>query len=77
MDNRKTWDALSGIAGLVAGWWLLAEFSAFLNMTLQKWGDLREVLRPNVLHLPRGVLVVISSVMLTVGLFALERAIPR
>lgn len=75
--GQGSWDALFGMAGLVAGSWIFAEFSASLKMTLEKWGDLGKVLLPDLLHLPRGVFVVIFAVLLTVGLFALERAFPR
>ena len=75
--GQGSWDALFGMAGLVAGSWIFAEFSASLKMTLEKWGDLGKVLLPDLLHIPRGVFVVIFAVLLTVGLFALERAFPR
>jgi len=75
--GQGSWDALFGMAGLVAGSWIFAEFSASLKMTLEKWGDLGKVLLPDLLHVPRGVFVVIFAVLLTVGLFALERAFPR
>ena len=74
--GQGSWDALFGMAGLVAGSWIFAEFSASLKMTLEKWGDLGKVLLPDLLHVPRGVFVVIFAVLLTVGLFALERAFP-
>lgn len=75
--GQGSWDALFGMAGLVAGSWVFAEFSAFLKMTLEKWGDLGKVLLPDLLHVPRGVFVVVFAVLLTVGLFVLERAFPR
>ena len=75
--GQGSWDALFGMAGLVAGSWIFAEFSASLKMTLEKWGDLGKVLLPDLLHVPRGVFVVIFAVLLTVGLFGLERAFPR
>ena len=75
--GQGSWDALFGMAGLVAGSWIFAEFSASLKMTLEKWGDLGKVLLPDLLHVPRGVFVVIFAVLLTVGLFALERVYPR
>lgn len=75
--GQGSWDALFGMVGLVAGSWIFAEFSAALKKTAEKWGDLGKVLLPDVLHVPRGVFVVIFAVLLTVGLFALERAFPR
>jgi len=75
--GQGSWDALFGMVGLVAGSWIFAEFSASLKLTLEKWGDLGKVLLPDLLHVPRGVFVVIFAVLLIGGLFALERALPR
>jgi uncharacterized protein len=75
--GQGSWDALFGMAGLVAGSWIFAEFSASLKMTLEKWGDLGKVLLPDLLHVPRGVFVVILAVLLATGLVALERIFPR
>ena len=65
------------MVGLVAGSWIFAEFSASLKKTVEKWGDLGKVLLPDLLHVPRGVFVVIFAVLLTLGLFVLERVFPR
>jgi hypothetical protein len=75
--GQGSWDALFGMAGLVAGSWIFAEFSASLKKSVEKWGDLGKVLLPDLLHVPRGAFVVIFAVLLTVGLFALERTFPR
>lgn len=75
--GQGSWDALFGMAGLVAGSWIFAEFSASLKKTVEKWGDLGKVLLPDLLPVPRGVFVVIFAVLLTVGLFVLERVFPR
>lgn len=75
--GQGSWDALFGMAGLVAGSWIFAEFSASLKKTLEKWGDLGKVLLPDLLRVPRGVFVVIFAVLLTAGLFVLERVFPR
>ena len=75
--GQGSWDALFGMAGLVAGSWMFAELSASLKKTVEKWGDLGKVLLPDLLRVPRGVFVVIFAVLLTVGLFALERAFPQ
>ena len=75
--GQGSWDALFGMVGLVAGSWIFAEFSASLKKTVEKWGDLGKVLLPDLLHVPRGVFVVIFAVLLTVGLFVLERVFPR
>lgn len=75
--GQGSWDALFGMAGLVAGSWIFAEFSAALKKTVEKWGDLGKVLLPDLLHVPRGVFVMVFAVLLAGGLFALERVFPR
>lgn len=75
--GQGSWDVLFGMAGLIAGSWIFAEFSAFLKRTLEKWGDLGKVLLPDCVHVPRGVFVVLFGLLLTLGLFALERNFPR
>jgi len=75
--GQGSWDALFGMAGLVAGSWMFAEFSASLKKTVEKWGDLGKVLLPDLLHVPRGVFVVIFAVLLATGLVALEKIFPR
>jgi len=70
-------DALFGMAGLVAGSWVFAEFSGALTKTVQKWGDMGKVLVPDLIHAPRGIFVVIAAVLLTAGLFVMERIFPR
>ncbi len=75
--GQGSWDALFGMAGLVAGSWIFAEFSGILKRTMEKWGELGKVLLPDLLHVPRGPFVMAFAVVLIVGLFALERAFPR
>lgn len=70
------WDALFAMAGLVAGSWIFARLSGWSKRTVEKRGDLGKVLLPDLLHVPRGVFVVVFAVLLTLGLFALERMFP-
>ena len=75
--GQGSWDALFGMAGLVAGSWLYAELSGTLKKTVEKWGDLGKLTLADVLHIPRGALVAIMAVLLTSALVALERFFPR
>jgi len=75
--GQGSWDAIFGMAGLVAGSWLYAELSGTLKKTVEKWGDLGKLTLAEVLHIPRGALVVILAVVLTGALVALERFFPR
>ncbi len=75
--GQGSWDALFGMAGLVAGSWLYAELSGTLKRTVEKWGDRGKLTLAEVLHLPRGASVALMAVLLTGMLFALERFFPR
>lgn len=75
--GQGSWDALFGMAGLVAGSWIFAEFSGALKKTVQKWGDLGKVLIPDLVRAPRGIFVVIAAVLLMAGLFFMERIFSR
>ena len=75
--GQGSWDALFGMAGLIAGSWIFAELSAHLKKTVDKWGDLGKVLLPDLLHVPRGGFVVGFAVALTALLVLLERFTTR
>ena len=75
--GQGSWDALFGMAGLVAGSWLFAELSGWTKRTVEKWGDLGKVLLPDLLHLPRGAVLVGLAVTLTAILVLLERVATR
>ncbi len=70
-------DALFAMVGLVAGSWILAEFSATLGGTVDQWGDLGKGLLPELLRVRRGVFVVLFALPLAVGLVIPEGAFPR
>lgn len=75
--GQGSWDALFGMAGLVAGSWIFAELSGWTERTIEKWGDLGKVLLPDLLHLPRGVFVVGLVVTLSAIVVLLERFTTR
>jgi hypothetical protein len=71
--GQGSWDALFGMAGLVAGSWVFAELSGWSKRTVENWGDLGKVLLPDLLHLPRGVVVVgLAGTLITI-ILVLER----
>jgi hypothetical protein len=51
--GQTSWDVLFGIAGLIAGSYLYAEFSAPLGRTVRTWGTLGKQTIPGLLRLPR------------------------
>lgn len=70
--GQGSWDALFGMAGLVAGSWLYAEMSGTLKMTIEKWGNLGKLTFYNVVPVSKGAMVVSVVVFLTGVLVALE-----
>ncbi len=75
--GQGSWDALFGMAGLVAGSWLYAEFSGALRKTAVNWGDLGKVTLPDLFRLPRGPFIVMLVLALTATLFLLEKLTVR
>lgn len=75
--GQGSWDALFGMAGLIAGSWMFAELSGWTKRTIENWGDLGKVLLPDLLHVPRGVFVVGFATALTALLVLLERFTTR
>ncbi len=75
--GQGNWDALFGMAGLVAGSWVFAEMSGFLKKTVDKWGAKGKILLPDLVHVSRGAFVVGFVLVVTTGLFLLQRAFPR
>lgn len=75
--GQGSWDVLFGIAGLIAGSYLFAELSGWLKRTIETWGDKGKVMLPDLLHAPRLPFAIAMAVLLTAGLFFLQRAFPR
>lgn len=75
--GQGSWDALFGIAGLIAGSWVFAELSGWTKRAVEKWGDLGKVLLSDLLHVPRGVFVAGFGVALTALLVLLQRFTTR
>ena len=70
--GQGSWDALFGMAGLVAGSWLYAEMSGTLKQTVEKWGNLGKLTFYNLLPVPKGVVVVSAAGLLTGFLVVLQ-----
>jgi uncharacterized protein len=75
--GQGSWDALFGMAGLIAGSWMFAELSGWIKATIEKWDDLGKVLLPDLLPVPRGVFVVGFAVTLTAILMLLRQFATR
>ena len=71
--GQGSWDALFGIAGLVAGSWIFAELSGWSKRTVETWGDLGKVLLPDLLRVPRTTVVIgLAGALITI-ILVLER----
>lgn len=75
--GQGSWDALFGMAGLIAGSWLFAELSGWTKGTIEKWGDLGKVQLSDLLPVPRGVFVVGFALALTTILVVLQQFTTR
>jgi hypothetical protein len=75
--GQGSWDALFGMAGLIAGSFLYAELFDWLKKTVETWGDKGKVTLPDLLHLPRLPFAYATAVLLAVGLLILQRIFPR
>lgn len=71
--GQGSWDALFGIAGLVAGSWFYAVRSGRLQKTVEKWGDLGELRIPDLVPLSHNVFVIVFAAVLTAALILLEQ----
>ena len=75
--GQGNWDALFGIAGLIAGSWIFAELSGWTKRTVETWGDLGKVQIPDLLHMPRGLFVAGFALALALVLELTQRFAPR
>jgi len=71
--GQGSWDALFGMAGLVAGSWIFAELSGWSKRTVETWGDYGKIMLPDLVRLPRIALVIGLAVTLIIVLLILER----
>ena len=75
--GQGSWDALFGMAGLIAGSWMFAELSGWTKQTIEKWGTHGKVLLPDLLHFPLGAFVIGFAVLLAALLMLLQRFTTR
>lgn len=75
--GQGSWDVLFGIAGLIAGSYVYAQLSGWLEQTVEKWGDKGKVLLPDLLHIPRAAFVPGFALLLLAALFVMDRFAAR
>ncbi|MGV3533333.1 MAG: YeeE/YedE thiosulfate transporter family protein [Chthoniobacteraceae bacterium] len=71
--GQGNWDALFGIVGLMAGSYLYAELSEWLERTVRTWGDRGVFTLPDLLRLSRRTVVMGMAVILCAVLVVLEK----
>ncbi|MGI8602238.1 MAG: YeeE/YedE thiosulfate transporter family protein [Verrucomicrobiales bacterium] len=71
--GQGSWDVFFGMTGLVAGSYLYAELSGWLNQSVETWGDQGKLMLPELLRVPRGAFVPGFALLLLAALFLLER----
>lgn len=75
--GQGSWDVLFGMAGLMAGSYLFAEMSGWLKKTVETWGEKGKLTIPDLLHIPRLPFAYAAAILLTLGLYFLQRVYPR
>ena len=71
--GQGNYDAIAGIAGLMAGSYLYAETSDYLSATIQKIGNRGGIMLPDLLGMRLIVFLVLFVPVLVLGLIGLER----
>lgn len=70
--GQGSWDALFGIAGLVAGSWVFAELSGWSKRTIETWGDCGKITIPDVLGVSNRAVVIGMALAVVMVIIALE-----
>ena len=74
--GQGNFDAIAGIAGLMAGSYLFAETSDYVSATIQKIGNRGKIMLPDLVGINLAVFVVLFVPLLALGLVLLERWAP-
>jgi uncharacterized membrane protein YedE/YeeE len=74
--GQGNFDAIAGIAGLMAGSYIYAETSGFLNRTIHMIGDRGEIMWPDLFGMKRDVFPMMVVPLLGLGLLGLFHFAP-
>ena len=74
--GQGNYDAIAGIAGLMAGSYLYAETSDYLSATIEKIGNRGGIMLPDLIGVRLIVFLALFVPLLVLSLFALERLTP-
>jgi uncharacterized protein len=75
--GQGNFDAIFGVLGLIAGSYLFAEASGFLDRTINKWGDRGKITLAELVHLPRVTVALVLIPVLVIALIVLDRMTVR
>ena len=75
--GQGNYDAIFGVLGLIAGSYVFAEASGFLDKTVNKWGDRGKITLADLLHVRRVPFALVFLPLLVLILIALERGTVR
>lgn len=70
--GQGNFDALAVILGMIAGGYLFAEISGWVNRTIGHWGDRGELTLPQLFHASRGIFAVFFGILLVIFLVVIE-----
>ena len=74
--GQGNFDAIAGIAGLMAGSYVYAEASGYLNKTIHKVGDRGGLMLPDLFRMKRTVFLMMAVPLLGLGLLGLNQFAP-
>jgi len=75
--GQGNYDAIVGVIGLMAGSYLFAEMSGWLNKTVMKWGDRDKLMLHEVVKMPLRTFLLIWIPVLILVLLVLDRLTTR
>lgn len=74
--GQGNYDAIAGILGLIAGSYLYAEMSGYLDSTILKWGTRGRIMLPDLLGARLSIFIVSFVPLLGLILFGIEKYFP-
>ncbi|ARO88117.1 YeeE/YedE family protein [Nitrosospira lacus] len=74
--GQGNYDAIAGMMGLLAGSYLYAELSGYLDSTILKWGNRGRIMLPDLMGVRLAVFIICFVPLLALILFGMERYFP-
>jgi hypothetical protein len=75
--GQGNFDAIFGVLGLIAGSYIFAEASSFLELTINKWGDRGKITLADLINVRRTIFALAFIPLLIIALIVLERTTTR